>query len=943
ASVVKDGLRFESDRILAIQTDSPEESVALVYAVINTLPTETKDRLLANALVITNDAQAAEYAHQPMREETEPLTILVPPAVSCANPLERARHRVVMAFGRKDPNARSLIIKRALRSDFEKALSASMKIPAADATAQARACGCSVSIWRVWNLLRTAATGDQKPIWARDDSVASRLVPATLLRSWDEDCEGDRNVVADLSGQKYEDYRDSLQPYGACDDPHFERVGSVFNVVAPAVAFTLLGRLITPSHLTALERTVKTVFGEIEQDVSAVWDAPPDDTPRISKKPKYSTWLRDGLAETLLGIAFLGEAQPSGALAQAGGGQAIVNRLVRALPGLGADPRIMASLRDQLPYLAEATPVPFVEALESLLQGDSTRLKPLFRDRGFFGPTYHAGLLWALEGLAWSPDFLPRVTLILAALDELDPGGNIGNRPRNSLRDIFLAWHRGTSVSIEGRVAALKLLHDKHPQTAWWLLLKLMPHPHDTATPTHEPIWRDFGRSEMPDLTNRFVVDAYRKYTELALDVAQDHLSRQIDLMEAYPQFPPEYRKRVVEMLSASSKKEYPDDLRDQAWKALHDLITHHRAFGDADWAMEAKDLKDLEALAENYVPRDPVALHKWILDDQWPETGYKAEDFEGKQRDIDKRRREALLDILDRLGWEGIYRVIREYQYPHIAAIVLPEIADEQALLSALDVWAKERSPNHLSAIRAATRARLRVAGASWTDLLMAHLTSSDWAVEAKASALIDYPVAPETFRLVASLGADVEQYYWEHCWLYLDGTEPETKRLVAERYMRHGRAPDLLSTTGKGFDDLGVELVLRVIDETIKRLNEGRLPADRSMFGWHLKRAFKWLRKQPGVNPLDIARLEYPFLQLLTGVGREDDEELVLHKLLAQDPSFFVQVLCDLYKPASRPREQPADETTESRAMAGWRLLGSWKLVPGLRQDNSVDKDSL
>src|SRR5882762_244590 len=40
--VVQDGLRFENDRILAIQTDSPEETVALIHAVVDGLPTESR-------------------------------------------------------------------------------------------------------------------------------------------------------------------------------------------------------------------------------------------------------------------------------------------------------------------------------------------------------------------------------------------------------------------------------------------------------------------------------------------------------------------------------------------------------------------------------------------------------------------------------------------------------------------------------------------------------------------------------------------------------------------------------------------------------------------------------------------------------------------------------------------------------------------------------------
>ena len=650
---------------------------------------------------------------------------------------------------------------------------------------------------------------------------------------------------------------------------------------------------------------------------------------------------RDGLAETLLGIAFLGEAGAVGALVQAGGGQQFVNRLVRSLPSLGTDPRMLAALRDQLPFLAEAAPVPFVEALESLLQGDSARLKPLFADRGFFGPSFQSGLLWALEGLAWSADYLPRVTMMLGRLDEVDPGGNVGNRPRNSLRDIFLAWHPGTSAALEDRVTAIQLLHAKHPQTAWWLLLKLLPQTHDSAVPTHEPTWRDFGRSEMPVLTNQLVSDSYRKYAELAFVFAETHLQRQIDLLDAYPQFPSEYRERIVKMLIASSTDDLSDELRYQAWKALHDMVSHHRAFGDADWAMKESDLKQLEDLASRYVPTDPVRQHGWILDNQWPETGFKSDDFDGKQRDIDQRRRNAMENILDQLGWEGVHAAIRKYQHPYITAIVLAGMVDDRPLLSALDTWAMDGSANCLSAIQAASGAKLRLSGEAWTELLITHLMSSDWAVDAKANALMNYPAAVETFRLVATLGVDVEKYYWEHCWLHAGDGDAATKQLIAESYMHHGRAVDLLSTLDKGLNELGVEFVLRILEQTIKSLNEGRSPID-SMLGYHLKRAFKWLRMQPGASELDVARLEYPFLPLLTGAARGQEEELVLHKLLAHDPDFFVQVLCDLYKPANGAPEH-ADEHRKSKGLAAWRLLESWRLVPGLTAERSIDKDVL
>ncbi len=940
---VEVGLRFEHDRIFAIQADSPEEAVALLYAVIDAQPEATRYRLLANALVVSSEAHAEAYALQPFGRDMAPLTILVPPAVSCTNRLERAGHHVVMAFGRNSTHSRSMLIKRALRSDFEKALSGSMKLPSADAAAQARACGSSVSIWRIWNLLQTASPGDQIPTWASNDTAASLVVPAALVRSWDDDCQGDKDIVAGLSSQKYADYRDSLQPFGTCDDPLYERVDSVFYLVAPAVAFTLIQRLITDSHLDALKNAVTTVFGEIEKEVTDVWNAPPDDNPRMKEKSRYSTWLRDGLAETLLSIAYLGGtsfSSRSGIVS----GQDFVNRVVRALPGLASDPRMLASLRDQLPYLAEAAPLPFVEALESLLQGDSARLKPLFVDRGFFGSTFQSGLLWAMETLAWSTEYLARVSLILCHLESIGSGGNNGNRPINSLREIFLAWHPGTSASIENRVAVLRLLHEKHPEVAWMLLLKLLPHAHDSASPTQEPTWRDFGRSEMPVLTKHAVALAYRKYAELCLDLADGDLKKQITLIPEFPQFPAEYRKRILDMLNTMSSQFPPESLRVETRDALRKLVAHHRAFNDAQWAMKESDLQELEATAAKYLPVDPLNRHKWVLDDQWPQTGFKADDFEGNEREIARRREEAINDILNHLGWAGIHRAITESKCSPVVATALAETSvSDTELFAAFDVWSIETSPNQLWGIRAASRVRLRITGDDWTRRLIAHAQLAGWTEEVLANAFLDYPATMDTFRLIASLGGNVEKYYWEHNWIHVSGGDGETKRAVAENYIRFGRAADIFGAVGNSLAHLGGPLVLQIIEQIIVQLNENRLPQDRSMFSFYLGNAFKWLRNQSDVTDMEVARLEYPFLALLTGRGHKHDETLTLHRLLSEDAEFFVQVLCDLYKPATATREQPADARAKEKATAAWRLLESWELVPGVQGDGSVSKEIL
>src|SRR6266545_6728244 len=108
----------------------------------------------------------------------------------------------------------------------------------------------------------------------------------------------------------------------------------------------------------------------------------------------------------------------------------------------------------------------------------------------------HTGLLWALEDLAWSPEYLGRVALVLARLQELDPGGRLSNRPSESLREIFLPWHPQTAASVDGRLAVLDLVIDHELVAAWNLLARLLPQSHDVAMPTYAPRWREWKPSE---------------------------------------------------------------------------------------------------------------------------------------------------------------------------------------------------------------------------------------------------------------------------------------------------------------------------------------------------------------------------------------------------------------------------------------------------------------
>src|SRR5262249_49919578 len=138
----------------------------------------------------------------------------------------------------------------------------------------------------------------------------------------------------------------------------------------------------------------------------------------LGKVRKHSSALRTGLAESL---ALLG-ARPPEHKALSLDPRSLATHVVRNLLD-GKDWKAWASLSSELPLLAEAAPDAFLSALEKDLDPRSKRspaVLKLFESGAspFFGPNYHTGLLFALEGLAWDSKLLPHVSRLLAWLHE---------------------------------------------------------------------------------------------------------------------------------------------------------------------------------------------------------------------------------------------------------------------------------------------------------------------------------------------------------------------------------------------------------------------------------------------------------------------------------------------------------------------------------------------
>jgi len=353
---------------------------------------------------------------------------------------------------------------------------------------------------KAWNMVKTTRgfltplrrlIGDfKKPKWVQLENPTP-LITALLIGAWDEKNEHDREKVEKLAGIPYHEIEKFLHTWSVGDDPPVRKVGNIWQIVSRQDMWQLLAPFITTRTLENFGKIAVEVLRELdpryELKLEERWSAT-----IYSKTFKHSETIRQYIAKMLAMLAAYGDRdlRNTGEIAI----QDMVSHWVRKILLDDASSYKWYSLRDLLPYLAEASPEVFLEAVEESLKGTQPPLMELFRDEGDFGGCPHAGLLWALEGVSWNLDYLPQVVLIFAKLSKLDPGGRWANRPFNSLRAIFLSWYPQTITSVEKRLELLNLILLKEPRIGWTLLLSLVPKGiGEIATPIHKPYFMNWA------------------------------------------------------------------------------------------------------------------------------------------------------------------------------------------------------------------------------------------------------------------------------------------------------------------------------------------------------------------------------------------------------------------------------------------------------------------
>lgn len=663
-----------------------------------------------------------------------------------------------------------------------------------------RACGRSVTI-----LQRLRAHANiKRPRWADEPSVVN-LLPALLSGRWNENNDEDCKILCNLfDADEYSHIESKLQEFLGVDEPPLQKIGEMWTLTAPVDAFQLTAWRLTKSHLERFKESFREVFGRIDPTV----EIPPNDWIYydIKGERSHSGWLRSGMAEALLLIA---ERGPNARLTCVRSPQAYVEEVVRGLPGLNDDWRILASIRDQYAWLLEAAPDPLLKGLEQLLEAKPEDVRRLFEEgEGIFGGgEMHTGLLWGLETLAWSPEYLTQIALILAKLAKIDPGGRLANRPINSLREIFLWWHPGTNAPLDVKLSALDLILENEAKLGWDLLAGLLPKGGSSvAHPTLKPRWRDFGDLPEEAYTRRGQFDYVSGIVDRALMYVGKNPERWSSVLDSLGEISSEHQAKTLKLLYNITKSEASVALKTALWTILRNFVHKHRSFKDADWALPGNILDQLDSILINIAPQDPVERNRWLFDEWFPDLPTFKKDHESHEKELEKLRHQAVKEILEQEDTKGIIRLGTICKAPgFVASSIIPLIKDLSEVENFINQSISEGEVGIYLPAQISGQA-LNLHGQAWRDSVFTQAKEVPWPCEVTATLLICWPDERATWDYAAALGEKVEAEYWRRKTVFNIKGTPEDQSYQIIRLINAGRAAeafDRVALRGERFID--------------------------------------------------------------------------------------------------------------------------------------------
>ncbi|EOY8344877.1 hypothetical protein ACQEPQ_001299 [Escherichia albertii] len=760
---------------------------------------------------------------------------------------------------------------------------------------------------------------------------ATELAIAVLVGCWDEKNNGDIDIITSLIGESYDSWIRKLRIIeGMQDSPLIHERGS-WSFKDRIQTFQTVSSRLFDDHLDLFRTTVVSVFKTIDPQFEL---APEERYAAViyGKVLPHSRLIRKGLSE---GLALVATKQELLTNCSKYKGQYCASSVVKEVFSASSW-QLWASTQDIQVMLAESAPDCFIDEVENAASHQDKPFDSLFAQEGIggiSGRNYMTGLLWAIEGLAWAPNYLSRSLVILGELDSHDPGGNWANRPLNSIINILLPWLPHTTADIDRRIAAFNALAREWPDTAWRVLVQLLPNNTQVTSGTHIPTFRNFipnGFNKRPSGDEcRTQIEIY---TQLTIELASKSSLRLVDLVENIGSLAPFKFDDAIKLLYDFSKKTDSDELKLAVWEKCLEVYNKNKRFSGAYWAMQPEQNEKIKDVSTVLKPEDPMLYSKRLF----AQNNYFLFDENGNWRDqeerLTKERGQSICEIYAINGIDGVLEFSLSIERPEFvgSSLVAEDLEIPLDILKKLIVSDIKKENSLASGYVQAKNYR---EGKSWVLTVI-----NDWSAQEKIAFFLLLPFKKETWDALNASFDDFPFEYWKNTLVNAYSCDSTEEIYFAIDCLikvdRPLMAIDCLSKIlhiDNSVDSSKVVLALLQSIRTTENIER---------FDIHsFNELVNYIQNDNTVSDDDLVKIEWAYLPVINRGANDSLHPQVLEKKLASEPSFFCEVIQYAYRSEFQKASKELSESEINIAKNSLYLLDDWKKIPGVDAEGKFD----
>ncbi|MFO0858270.1 MAG: hypothetical protein U0640_13055 [Phycisphaerales bacterium] len=601
--------------------------------------------------------------------------------------------------------------------------------------------------------------------WLREP-VASELAALVLVSAWNDQSSADRALLEKLAERPYKQILGLIRNWQRPEDP-LARLDANWSWRAWRVVWERLAVKFTSGLVNRFAHVAIEVLGDLSDRgnmsyVHRFGGRFPAGSQQASEQ------LRESLVRT---IAMCGTTDvPMTGV----DGRQVARYAVEMLLNVEEGGVRWLALAHYLPDLAEAAPDAFMNRLSDVLEKPDL-IAALFAEHNAYGHNAYCNVLWALERIAWNPEYLSMVLVLLGRLAQVDPGGTFSNRPSASLRAILLAWYPGTSATIQQRLAAFDVLSERLPEVAWKCGLDLLPRASDTISPTDKPRYRQWRVPDTPTVLVREHTEYVRALFERLAKVLGDRHERWLKFIEHIPSlvaFDQALAENTIAAMPSADSCSWTQQQRTEFRESVQNLVhRYENSSGEASVSPVALDL--LRVAANKFPPLRPQDEYRWVFGNSYRTFFKKGKTSEERNAELKSVRKQAVTSVMEREGVAGVLEWAKQVDVPswlgdEFAKTVLHDREIEHVLEACFA--GRTSVPSSLPVHHFGDSCAFewsRKFGIDWVNRVLANLFLSGGVIAGTAFAMAVRPTK-ELWNGLQEVSGELASSYWKNVRLW-------------------------------------------------------------------------------------------------------------------------------------------------------------------------------